>query len=190
MSKLFTLIVVVAVAAGALVAFTAAINAQNEDGNNGDTSLGFTANLSGAQEVPTVDTIPLAEKGEVEAKFDEGFTQVEVRLQVRGNLEGTTVQGAHFHCGRPGENGPIALGLFDPGNLTFDPDSGVAEGVLTNDDFTGANCVEDDEGNEIIGRPVNNIVALAFAMDDGLIYANVHTDANPGGEIRGQMLEE
>jgi hypothetical protein len=187
MSKLFTLIAVVAVAAGALLAFTAAINAQNEDGNNGDRNLRFPANLSGAQEVPAVDTTMT---GEVEAKFDEGFTQLEVKLEVRDVPENVTVERAHFHCGRPGENGPIAFGLFEPGDLTFDPDSGVAEGVLTNDDFSGANCVEDDEGNEIIGRPVNNIVALAFAMDDGLIYANVHTNENPGGEIRGQMLEE
>jgi hypothetical protein len=54
---------------------------------------------------------------------------------------------------------------------------------LLNTDFTGADCVPN------IGRPVNNLAALAFAMRDGLIYANVHTTNFPGGEIRGQMLE-
>jgi hypothetical protein len=39
------------------------------------------------------------------------------------------------------------------------------------------------------GRPINNIASLAFAMRDGLIYANVHTVANTGGEVRGQLLE-
>ena len=50
-------------------------------------------------------------------------------------------------------------------------------------DFTGADCVP------AIGRPVNNIASLAFAARNGLIYANVHTVANPPGEVRGQLLE-
>ena len=115
----------------------------------------------------------------VKAKFDKGLTQVNVDLNVENTVG--TVTRAHFHCAGPGENGPIVFGLFDPGPL---PVGEKSKGTLTNDDFTGADCVSN------IGRPVNNIAALAFAMRDGLIYANVHTSAFGPGEIRGQMLED
>ena len=114
----------------------------------------------------------------MKAKFDKAFTRVEVKLRVQG---GDNVMAAHFHCARPGETGPVEFGLFSPGPLLFDGER--AKGTLTNADFTGADCVP------TIGRPVNNIVALAFAMRDGLIYANVHTTDNPPGEVRGQLLE-
>ena len=76
----------------------------------------------------------------------------------------------------------IAFGLVDPGPLAFD--GGKVEGTLTNADFNDVDCVPN------IGRPVNNIAALAFAMREGLIYANVHTTDFLPGEIRGQMLED
>ena len=41
----------------------------------------------------------------------------------------------------------------------------------------------------LIGRPVNNIASLAFAMRDGLIYANVHTVAHSGGEVGGTRAQ-
>jgi hypothetical protein len=42
----------------------------------------------------------------------------------------------------------------------------------------------------VIERPVNNIASLALAARDGLIYANVHTVAHSGSEVRGQLLEK
>ena len=117
--------------------------------------------------------------GQVVAKFDRGFTKVDVKLRVQGG-DAASAFGAHFHCARPGQNGPVAIGLFSPGPLMFDGE--VAEGTLTNADFLGADCSG-------IGRPVNNIAALAFAMRVGFIYANVHTPFSPPGEIRGQLLE-
>jgi tRNA pseudouridine-54 N-methylase len=60
----------------------------------------------------------------------------------------------------------------------------VASGTLNNNDLVGgAGCVD------VIGRPVTNIAALAFAMREGLIYVNLHTTDNPAGEVRGQLLE-
>lgn len=146
----------------------------------------FETTLSGAQEVVVDEDdnfVPGGTDsdatGTVTAEFDAAFTEVTVDLTV-DQLTGA-FSGAHFHCGRPGQNGPIAFGMVSPGPLEFD--GGQIRGTLTNEDYTGEDCTE------VIGRPINNIAALAFAMHDGLIYANVHTDMFPAGETRGQMLE-
>ena len=138
--------------------------------------LKFEAELSGAQEVADVSTDA---EGTITARFDEELTEVKIKLKVK-NSAGMFTK-AHFHCALPGENGFIAFGLVDPGPLAFD--RGKVEGTLTNADFTGADC-------DLIGRPVNNIAALAFAMRDGLIYINVHSTEFGSGEIRGQMLPD
>ncbi len=142
--------------------------------------LKFKANLSGAQVVTAlaggVDTDTTAK---IKVKFDDALTEVEVELNIK---DGFGITSAHFHCARAGVNGPVPIGLFTPGPLGFD-DTG-AEGTLTNDDF---NTATDCAGIE---RPVNNIAALAFAMRDGLIYAQVHNVTHPAGEVRGQLLEK
>ena len=138
----------------------------------------FEAEPTTAQEVPAPGP-GLIDESEVVAEFDDGLTEVEVTLKVDG---GDNVVAAHFHCALPGETGPVAFGLFAPGPLVFDGTE--AKGFLTNADFTGADC------NPTIGRPVNNVATLAFAMREGLIYVNVHTTDNRPGEVRGQMLEE
>lgn len=159
---------------------TSAISA-NANGSGGG-ELRLSATLSGAQEVTDpsggVDTVAT---GEIEATFDPGLTQVAVRLRT---FDIDNVTRAHFHCARAGANGPIALGLFDPGPCVFDEATGETECTLSNDDFQLADCITP------IGRPVVNIASLFFAMRDGLIYANVHTSDFPGGEIRGQLLED
>jgi hypothetical protein len=114
------------------------------------------------------------------------LTEVKVELVVEGLAAVNLATRAHFPCAFAGANGDIAFGIVDPGPADCVP-ADLAAGdlacTLTNADFTGADCVDE------IGRPVSNIAALAFAMRDGLIYANVHTPDNPGGEVRGQLLE-
>jgi hypothetical protein len=146
--------------------------------------LNFNASLSGDQEV-VVDgdmVVPggtdTDASGRITARFDRALTQVRVHLRIEG-LTGAFFA-AHFHCGRPGQNGDVVFGMVSPGMLEFDGER--IRGTLTNADYTGADCTDE------IGRPVNNLASLAFAMRDGLIYANVHSDLFPAGEIRGQML--
>jgi len=71
------------------------------------------------------------------------------------------ITAAHFHIGDVGKAGPIV----------FDIMSSVS-------------------GNNIVGywRPVVTIDSLFNALLTGRIYVNVHTAANPGGEIRGQVF--
>jgi hypothetical protein len=137
----------------------------------------FRATLAGAQEVPERES---PAQGEITVRFDTGLTKMDVNLRVNQNTVGAVTR-AHFHCARPGENGPIIFGLFDPGPF---PVGNRVRGTLTNADLNpGQDCIP------TTGIVVNNLASLAFAMREGLIYANVHTSAFPGGEIRGQMIE-
>ena len=77
--------------------------------------MSFEAALTRAQSVPTPDG-GLLTGATVQVDFDDGLTQVRVRLRTQG---GQNVRAAHFHCALPGETGPVAFGLFSPGPLTF-----------------------------------------------------------------------
>jgi hypothetical protein len=97
---------------------------------------------------------------------------------------GIAVTASHLHCGRPGENGPIIVFLSPPSQEGQDVNGVLSEGTIRNENIEqGATQCE-----ELIGRPVRNVASLAAAATLGLIYANVHTVANPAGEIRGQLI--
>jgi len=137
--------------------------------------LKFSGGLSGDQQVPAVTTTAT---GKVTAKFDDGLTEVVVKISMT-NISNITA--AHFHCNLPGQNGSVAFSLI-PGPAACAVVNNQISCTLTNADMTPNTCASE------VGREVNNIAALAFAMREGLIYANVHTMANTGGEIRGQMV--
>ena len=143
-------------------------------------SLDFFAVLTGAQEVTNPPGgVDSNKAGTAFVTFDAGFTKARVHVRVN---DASNVIAAHFHCGSPGQNGPVKFGLISPGQLMLD--GNMINGTLTNTDASGADCMP------VVGRPINNIASLALAMRDGLIYINIHTTNFTGGEIRGQMLEK
>jgi hypothetical protein len=143
----------------------------------GEEARSFEAELTGAQEVPAVTT---ETEGEITVRFNRERTEAKFRLIVE---DGVAVTMAHFHCAPAGVNGPVIAFLF--GNVPggFDVDGRLAKFTLTNANITAitANCVP------TIGRQITNLADLSQAMQEGLIYTNVHTVAHPGGEIRGQL---
>jgi hypothetical protein len=110
--------------------------------------------------------------GRLTIKFNKRETKGEYTLRVN---DGVRVTQAHFHCAPPGVNGPVIMfvaGFHDRG---WDVD-----GKWINDaTVTNANIVDTTCGA--------TLAAIAQAMRDGRVYANAHTVAHPGGEIRGQV---
>ena len=88
----------------------------------------------------------------------------------------------------------------------MDVDGELAEGTLKDADILPQPAVINPEnlpdpppeGEHCIDRrfepnddiPVNNVDSLGRSAEKGLIYINVHTSANLGGEVRGQILEK
>ena len=96
----------------------------------------------------------------------------------------TFVRFAHIHFAERHVNGGIIVWLCDnTGNspTPVDPcpqEAGRVEGVITADDVSGAPAqgIEAGEFSEVVE-----------AINGGAAYVNVHSDAVPSGELRGQI---
>ena len=144
---------------------------------------------SGTEDAPFV-AVDFDSSSEAAAlfKFDRGLSQMRVRITPR-HLEGNLTR-AHLHCARAGENGPIALGFIAPGPLS--QNGKQITGTLNNADLQANQNLDPQATScrDTIGRPINTMAALAYAMRDGLVYLNIHTDLRPAGEVRGQVYED
>jgi len=119
---------------------------------------GFSAMLSGTNEVPPVTT---AASGMTAFHYNAGTRELRYILTV-ANISNVTA--AHIHRGAAGVNGPVAYTLFNSsGGGTLGPNSPVS-GTVT--------LTESD----------------AALLTSGGLYVNVHTTTRPAGEIRGQIV--
>jgi hypothetical protein len=137
--------------------------------NNGDRN--FKADLSGSAEVPAVAT---ETTGKATFHVNRELTEIRFKLQI-DNAEGIlAAAGAHIHCGPAGANGPVAA--FLAGAV---PPSGLDGSIDIRATLTDASVLATDCGT--------TIAELVDAMRAGNTYVNVHSAANPGGEVRGQI---
>ena len=131
----------------------------------------FKATLSGDQEVPPVDT---QSTGRVKIVVSDDLSSATFTLTVN---DGVRVQQSHIHCGPAGVNGPVVVWLAGFRAEGWDIDGEW----VSNATFIDANVID-----PTCGTTVADIVANIQA---GNAYANVHTVAHPGGEIRGQLQQ-
>jgi hypothetical protein len=130
----------------------------------------FGAFLTGTEEVtePPVDA-----KGTGAAFFELVDGGMGLKYEVRvANMEG--IMAGHIHSGPFGTNGPVVAFLFPN-----QPPSPLVNGVIAEGTLTEANLV-----GPFTGMPFD---VLIDALNDGTAYVNIHTQAFPAGEIRGQI---
>lgn len=128
----------------------------------------FTATLAGTSEVPPVTTQATGTGTLV--LYDTNTVRYEVTV---ANI--TAVTAAHVHAGATGQNGPVMVTLFS----TTTPTAAITGGVLRQGDITRSTTFT---------APFT-FDSLVNRMRAGTAYVNVHTSANPGGEIRGQLAQ-
>jgi hypothetical protein len=127
----------------------------------------FVAVLSGGEEVPAVE---MKSRGVASFQLSPDGTELSYRLIVANINE---VSAAHIHLAPSGVNGPVVAFLFN-GPIVESANGVLAQGTITADDLTGP----------LAGQSLADLVA---EIQSGNTYVNVHTSANPGGEIRGQI---
>ena len=121
--------------------------------------IGFSAELDVDQQVP--DPVITDASGTATVTLNGDQTEVTYSVSYTG-LSGAPTN-AHFHVGAAGEGGGVQHGIGD--NIV---DNGDGSGTI---DGTWAVTADD----------------LAL-LGPGNLYLNIHTDANPAGEIRGQVI--
>lgn len=143
-------------------------------------SSNFSADLDGFQEVPSVLT---SGSGRFKAWLSDDKLYFSFRYK---NLAGQ-ITAAHIHFAQPGVNGGVLAFICSNSNGAVSPSTNVPscpgegqklQGMITGDDVL-----------EIAGQGVTagDFNALKQAIMAGTAYINVHTDAFPPGELRGNI---
>ena len=144
-------------------------------GQKGSNKQSFKADLSGYEEVPAISSTGT---GDLRLRVDENNQLVEYELSYE-NLEGTTTTAAHIHLGQKSVNGGVIVFFCGGG--------GKPPCTPTSGSFTGTFAAADVLGPAAQGIAAGELEEVVQALRAGQVYANVHTNKHPGGEIRGQV---
>jgi CHRD domain len=168
MSKIFRLLSIITVSL-ALIAMMVSVSGSLITSSFAQGEQKFTAKMTGKEEVPSKDT---KATGDAEFTLSADGKTMSYKVNVM-NIDKVTV--AHIHQGKVGENGPPVVWLFNSSSNPTGPMNGMlSQGSFTSNDLVGP----------LKGKQMSDLVKL---INDGQAYANVHTQPNPMGEIRGQI---
>lgn len=132
-------------------------------------TVSFTATLSGASEVPGVVTGAF---GTADVTWDVATQTLSWIIDVFNMPTGTS--NAHFHVGGPGVAGPTVVNIAFPAQISND--------YRLTGSATAANLTQRAE------QGIRSWQDLEQSLFGGQLYINIHSTANPGGEIRGQVI--
>jgi hypothetical protein len=130
--------------------------------------MNYKADLSAIDEVKNVDS---PAKGEAKFVLSDDGKKLSFTVVVR-DIENPT--SAHIHLGSAGKNGAPVANLFTGPKREGKFRGNLAQSSIMANDLTG----------DLKGKSINSLMAL---IKSGDVYVNVHTDAYPDGEIRGQI---
>lgn len=148
--------------------------------------LVFTAQLRASNEVPPISGPEANAQGDVRITVDAtrdgsgnitGGTATFV-INLSGFPVGTNATAAHVHEGAPGIAGGVRIGI-PSSMLSASTPIAMANGSATN--VTFSNVTLEGAGLTAANAMLNN--------PNGF-YFNVHTPANPGGAVRGQLVRQ
>jgi hypothetical protein len=139
----------------------------------------FTAILSAANEVPPISNAEAGARGSVTISMD-------VQRDAAGAVTGATASFSASLLGFPPGSTAILAHIHEGG-------AGVAGGVRVNTGLSAAAPVSLADGTGVIsaaGVSVTAAVANGILANPAGFYFNVHTPVNPGGAVRGQLVQQ
>ncbi len=144
----------------------------------GDDKSRVKATLGGYSETPSVSSMG---GGEFVATIDDRNRVINYTLTLGGTFNSPLLF-AHIHFGQRDVAGGIAAFLCGGGSKPAPcPQNGTITGTITPADVIGP------AGQGIAPTEWDELVA---AIRAGVTYANVHSNTQPSGEIRGQINDK
>ena len=153
----------VGIAAGIVGAVVIAAVAQGCGSSTAPMAKAYVSAMSPANESP-----PKTTTGTGITTFVDNGSQIDWTMSLTGM---TGVFASHIHLGAAGVPGPVIFNLFVPNGTN----TSTLNGVVGSGTITNANNVN------------ISLDSLRVLFNNGNAYVNVHTTANPGGEIRAQI---
>jgi hypothetical protein len=154
----------VGIALGIIGAVVLAAFVQSCGSSTAPVAKTYVSAMSPANENP-----PKTTTGTGITTFVDNGSQIDWTMSLTGM---TGVFASHIHLGAAGVIGPVIFNLFIPNGTN----TGTLTGVVGSGTITNANNVN------------ISLDSLRVLFNNGNAYVNVHTTANPGGEIRAQIM--